>query len=175
MLTLKEINDKKSKLQEEGFKDWRDNHNARGIFEWATGVGKTRLATHHAIQGMNKKAPYAKIKVVVPKEHLKEDWEGVKGRKGYIQQYNLKNVEVWVINSFVRVRHIADFLIIDEIHRAGNEEAKYFNKVLEVCPARFIMGLSATLSKEQRLFFQEHRLYFLNDYLKTKYRRFLMA
>jgi len=129
-----------------------------GISSHNTGVGKTRLATHHAIKGINKKAPYMKIKVVVPKEFLKEDWEGVKGKKGYIQQYGLKNVEVWIINSFVKVRHKADFLIIDEIHRAGNEEAKHFSKVLEVCPAPYVMGLSATLSHEQKMFFQERNV-----------------
>jgi len=43
MLTLKEINARKSQLQKEGFEDWRDNHGARGIFEWACVLGDTEV------------------------------------------------------------------------------------------------------------------------------------
>lgn len=150
MLTLEEINKRKTQHQTDGFGEWRLK--GRGVFVWATATGKTHLATHHAIPAMNRKRPDYKTIVVVPKTFLKEDWEGTGRKAGHIKKNGLKNVEVWVINSFVKMRHQCHLLIIDEIHRIANEDARLFNQVLDLCPAPYILGLSATLTQEQKNF-----------------------
>ena len=150
---LERINVLKSECQTKGFRVWVDDFGARGIFKWATAVGKTRLATHHAIPRMNIVAPSFTTHVVVPKEFMKEDWDGTKRNKGYIRENNLKNVEVFVINTYVTMRHHCDLLIIDEAHRASNEDAEYFSKVLDRSGAKYVMCLTASLTHDQEEFF----------------------
>lgn len=150
ILTLEEINEKKTEHQIVGFGKWKIT--GRGAFCNATATGKTHLATHYAIPNMNRKKPDYKTIVVVPKTFLKEDWEGVGHKAGHIKKNKLKNVEVWVINSFVKMRHRCHLLIIDEAHRIANEDAQLFNQVLDLCPAPYVMCLTATLTQEQKNF-----------------------
>jgi len=146
------VNALKTEYQTKGFRSWVDDFGARGVFKWATAVGKTHLATHHAIPRMNIVAPMKTTRVVVPYEHLKEDWDGNKTNKGFIRENNLKNTEVFVINTFVTMRHHCDLLIIDEVHRAANEDTEYFSKVLDRCDAKYVMCLTASLTYGQEKF-----------------------
>jgi len=151
MLSIQDIYRKKDELQSSAFKTWVEA-GARGVFVWATGVGKTRLATHYAIPRMNEKAPGLTTNVVIPKTFLKEAWEGTGRQKGYIQQEGLKDVEAWVVNSYVKQRHANSLLVLDEIHRYSNEETAQFRRVLDVTKAPYVLGLTATLTKEQEKF-----------------------
>ena len=157
MIPLAEVNKLRSVLQGNWIKEWIAA-GGRGVFVIATGVGKTHIATHHAIPRMNKKVPSYRTKVVVPKKFLKADWEGEGRKSGHIQKNKLKNVEVWVINSFIRQRHNTELLIIDEIHRTSNEDANLFKQVLDVCPAPYVLGLTATLTEEQRMFLADRNI-----------------
>lgn len=129
------------------FNKWKQNK-ANGVLEWTTGAGKTYIAIL-AIKSLNLNKPDWTINVIVPTTKLKEDWVGNKNKTGHIQIHNLKNVKVWVINSFVNSikkgdNTDCDFLIIDEVHRIG---ATSFSLALEKTKRKFFMGLTATLTR----------------------------
>jgi superfamily II DNA or RNA helicase len=136
-----------------------------GIIEAATGFGKTFIAIK-AIRRMNIKHPDWTTYVVVPKINLKEDWErkeqvfNEKGELvldyGHIIKHDLKNVKVFVVNSYVKFQdYECDFLVLDEAHHYAGKDAEQFNKVTAITKFRYGMALSATLSKEQKEFFYQ--------------------
>lgn len=121
------------------------NSGAKGYFEWATGIGKSYLACL-AIKLCNQRHPDKTINIVVPTEVLAEAWTDDK--KGHIKIHNLKNVKVFIINSYVKEQHECALLIIDEVHTATGQKSKHFNKVIDNTKFSWILCLSATLEKE---------------------------
>ena len=135
-----QINEAKLKWQEgEALQSWVDN-NGIGTIEACTGSGKTYIAVL-AIKRLNKSKQDAVIHVVVPTTKLKEDW--VK-ENGHIQQHGLKNVEVFVINTYSKSTHTCTLLIVDEGHRAA---ADTFLATITNTVYNFIMCLTATLER----------------------------
>jgi superfamily II DNA or RNA helicase len=118
---------------------------AKGYFEWCTGSGKSYLACL-AIKLCNDRHPDKQINVVVPTTVLQEAW--IDERKGHIKVHGLKNVNVFVINSYVKETHDCALLIIDEVHTATGAKSKHFNTVIDRTKYNWILCLSATLEKE---------------------------
>ncbi len=118
---------------------------AKGYFEWCTGSGKSYLACL-AIKLCNERHPDKQINVVVPTTVLQEAWTDEK--KGHIKVHGLKNVNVFVINTYVKDQHDCALLIIDEVHTATGAKSKHFNTVIDRTKYNWILCLSATLEKE---------------------------
>lgn len=118
---------------------------AKGYFEWATGTGKSYIACL-AIKLCNERHPDKQINVVVPTTVLQEAWTDEK--KGHIKIHGLKNVNVFVINTYVKEQHECALLIIDEVHTASGAKSKYFNTVIDRTKYNWILCLSATLEKD---------------------------
>jgi len=131
--------------------DWATKFSARGFLIAATGYGKSHVAIK-SIQLCNERDVERKIHVVVPTSVLKEAW--VKKKKGHIDKYKLKNVEVFVVNTYVKMSRECDLLICDELHRYSNEKAYLFSKVVGETKYNWFLGLSATL--------EQHHLNFLS-------------
>lgn len=119
---------------------WVKVFKANGTFEGCTGFGKTMIAIL-AIKRLHSKYPLAKVKVVVPSLNLLQDWIS---ENGHINKWNLKNVEVFVVNTYINSYHNCDLLILDEIHHYVSEE---FSKVFNQTTYKFILGLTATLER----------------------------
>lgn len=130
---------------------WATELNARGYLLAGTGYGKTHVAIK-AIQLCNERNVERKIHVVVPTTTLRNAW--IKKRVGHIDKYKLKNVEVYVVNTYIKQERICDLLIADELHRYSNESAYLFSKVVGDTKYNWFLGLSATL--------EQHHLNFLN-------------
>lgn len=137
-------NNSRTIRQKEVIKKWVDN-GARGYALWATGTGKSYLAVL-SIKLCNERHPDKKINIVVPTTVLQEAWTDDK--KGHIKIHNLKNVEVYVINTYVKEQHNCALLIIDEVHTATGAKSKTFNTVIDKTNFNWILCLSATLEKE---------------------------
>jgi superfamily II DNA or RNA helicase len=118
---------------------------AKGYFEWCTGSGKSYLACL-AIKLCNERHPDKQINVVVPTTVLQEAW--IDDKKGHIKVHGLKNVNVFVINTYVKETHDCALLIIDEVHTATGAKSKHFNTVIDRTKYNWILCLSATLEKE---------------------------
>ncbi|HBY66357.1 MAG TPA: hypothetical protein DEG69_00440, partial [Flavobacteriaceae bacterium] len=116
---------------------WRAS-NFKGIAQYPTGFGKTFTALM-AIKGMVKKANIKSVLVIVPTIELKKQWEQE------LSKSKIKIAEVLVINTAIKHQHNVDFLILDEIHRYA---ADTFRKIFEKASYKFIMGLTATLERE---------------------------
>ena len=123
--------------QIEGLRKWRAS-NFKGIAQYPTGFGKTFTALM-AIKGMIKKANIKSVLVIVPTIELKKQWEQE------LLKSKIKIAEVLVINTAIKHQHNVDFLILDEIHRYA---ADTFRKIFEKASYKFIMGLTATLERE---------------------------
>ncbi len=128
-----------------------------GIAEACTGFGKTVIAII-AIKSMNRIAPQNKTIVVLPNTNLYEDWTDP--IRGYIVIHKLKNVSVFVVNSYTMSmeKHECSFLILDEVHRYSRDESKYFSKTLENTTYKYVLGLSGSLNKQERLFLEQHEI-----------------
>ena len=123
--------------QIEGLRRWRDN-NFQGIAEYPTGFGKTYTAIM-AIKGMIPKKGITSCLVVVPTIELKAQWEKE------LSIHKVSICKVMVINSAIKVSHNVDMLVLDEIHRYAAES---FREIFERVTAEYIMGLTATLERE---------------------------
>lgn len=135
--------------QKEVINKWINNCKAKGYTEICTGAGKSYIAVL-AIKMCNEKHPDKLINIVVPSIVLAEAWTDEK--KGHIKIHNLKNVNVYVINSYVKELHDCALLIIDEVQHATGEKSKTFNKVIEKTKFHWILCLTATLEKEHKEF-----------------------
>jgi superfamily II DNA or RNA helicase len=130
--------------QQEVIKNWI-KAGARSYVEWCTGSGKSYIACL-AIKLCNERHPDKQINVVVPTTVLQEAW--IDDKKGHIKVHGLKNVNVFVINTYVKETHDCALLIIDEVHTATGAKSKHFNTVIDRTKYHWILCLSATLEKE---------------------------
>ena len=130
----------RTERQIEVLKKWRAN-NFRGIFQAATGFGKTYTAIM-AIQGMVTKADIKSCLVVVPTITLKAQWEAE------LAKHKIKFAEVLVINTAIKQPRDYDMLVLDECHRYA---ADSFKRIFEVADCDYVMGLTATLEREDGL------------------------
>lgn len=140
--------------QKDGIDKWI-KAGARGYFEWCTGSGKSYLACL-AIKLANERHPDKQINVVVPTTVLEEAWTDEK--KGHIKLHGLKNVNVFVINTYVKETHDCALLIIDEVHTATGAKSKHFNTVIDKTKFNWILCLSATLEKEHKEFLHKRNV-----------------
>tara|TARA_R110000868_G_scaffold156695_2_gene383716 strand:- start:6287 stop:7786 length:1500 start_codon:yes stop_codon:yes gene_type:complete len=135
------INADKLQWQEgEALRDWK-NAGGIGVLQCCTGSGKTYIAIL-AIKKLNINLPNANINVVVPTTKLKDDW--VNKVNGHILTHNLVNVEVFVVNSYIKKNRECVLLICDECHRFM---ATTFLKTIVNTKYEFLMGLTATLER----------------------------
>lgn len=130
----------RTERQIEVLKKWRAN-NFRGIFQAATGFGKTYTAIM-AIQGMVTKAGIKSCLVVVPTITLKAQWEAE------LAKHKIKFADVLVINTAIKQPRNYDMLVLDECHRYA---ADSFKRIFEVADCEYVMGLTATLEREDGL------------------------
>lgn len=130
----------RTERQIEVLKKWREN-NFRGIFQAATGFGKTYTAIM-AIQGMVTKADIKSCLVVVPTITLKAQWETE------LTKHKIKFADVLVINTAIKQPRNYDMLVLDECHRYA---ADSFKRIFEVADCDYVMGLTATLEREDGL------------------------
>ena len=110
----------------------------KGTLEAVTGFGKTYVALL-VLKDMNIKSPASTAIVIVPTLNLKNQWE-----KG-IESLGITQCKVGVINSAVKRKHVCDLLILDEIH---NYTSDVFGTIFERTDYRYILGLTATLERE---------------------------
>lgn len=135
------INADKLQWQEgEALRDWK-NAGGIGVLQCCTGSGKTYIAIL-AIKKLNINLPNANINVVVPTTKLKDDW--FNKVNGHILIHNLVNVEVFVVNSYIKKNRECVLLICDECHRFM---ATTFLKTIVNTKYEFLMGLTATLER----------------------------
>ena len=130
----------RTERQIEVLKKWRAN-NFRGIFQAATGFGKTYTAIM-AIQGMVTKAGIESCLVVVPTITLKAQWEAE------LAKHKIKFADVLVINTAIKQPRNYDMLVLDECHRYA---ADSFKRIFEVADCEYVLGLTATLEREDGL------------------------
>ena len=129
---------------------WAQN-DYKGIFQAATGFGKTYTAIM-AIQGMVTRANIQSCLVVVPTIALKNQWEKE------LSTHKINFVDVLVINTVIKKERKYDMVVLDECHRYAAEQ---FSKVFELIHYQYILGLTATLEREDNL----HEL--ILDYLEV--------
>ena len=147
--------------QKEVINKWIHNCKAKGYCSIATGVGKTYIAVL-AIKLCNEKHPDKNINVVVPTLVLAEAWTDEK--KGHIKLHGLKNVNIYVINSYVKEQQNCALLIIDETHVATGSKSKTFNTVIERTKFHWILCLSATLEKEHTDFLHKYNITLVENF-----------
>jgi superfamily II DNA or RNA helicase len=134
---VSELNADKLTDQQSFLELWK-NHSARGSLVATTGYGKTTVGIL-AIQEMNHNHPDRITHVIVPTLALRKQWEEL------LKLWNLTNTTVYVINSYVKKARFTHLLILDELHRYG---CKTFSKVFTNTTYHFIMGLTATLERQ---------------------------
>ena len=130
----------RTERQIEVLKRWKLN-GYTGIFQAATGFGKTYTAIM-AIKGMVPRAGIQSCLIVVPTIALKDQWEKE------LQGHKINFAEVLVINTAIKQSRNYDFLILDECHRYAAES---FRKIFELVEFKYILGLTATLEREDNL------------------------
>lgn len=164
------LDPKRLERQRTGFGKWRDGkavnnilRMAWGIITAVTGFGKTYILIM-AIKYMNQAHPDRDTIVVVPTTKLLQDWIGyVNSDKvkvpGHIEIHNLTNVRVFVVNTFVKYKDWkCDLLGLDECHHYANEDSQFFSTILEITKCRFLLAMSATLSRKQEEFFLKYNI-----------------
>jgi superfamily II DNA or RNA helicase len=151
----KKVNESKLERQLEIFKTCI-SQGLKSYVEACTRFGKTMIAII-GIKRLNLKQPDFTTIVIVPTTNLYNDWMN---ENGHINTFNLKNVEVYIINSYILNDKMwkCDFLILDEIHRYANKDSEFFSKVLLRTSYRYVLGLSATLDFHKREFLKAHGL-----------------
>ena len=108
------------------------------LFNWLR-LGKTRTAVM-AIMKVIKAKPDAKVLIVVPTDVLQKQW-----MNDYVIKYNLiKNCEVRIINSVIKMSWDVDLLVCDECHMFCSET---FQEVFNCVNYNMILCLTATLER----------------------------
>jgi len=133
------VNEKKLARQKGFIEKWKQ-HKARATFEAVTGFGKTFVAIL-ILKEMNSTRPDRTATVIVPRIPLKKQWETL------LKEHGIVNTKVLVINTAVKVNRTCDLLVLDEIH---NYAAPSFIKVFRSCKYKFVLGLTATLERNDQ-------------------------
>lgn len=108
------------------------------LFNWLR-LGKTRTAVM-AIMKVIKTKPDARVLIVVPTEVLQKQW-----MNDYIIKYNLiKNCEVKIINSVIKISWDVDLLVCDECHMFCSET---FQEIFNCVSYNMVLCLTATLER----------------------------
>ena len=141
--------------QKEVIRKWIEINKAKGFTEICTGAGKSYIGIL-AIKLANERHPDKQINVVVPSTMLSDAW--LDEKKGHIAIHGLKNVNVYVINSYVKDQHECGLLIIDEVQRSSNEKSKLFSTVISRTKFNWILCLTATLEKEHKEFLLKYNI-----------------
>jgi superfamily II DNA or RNA helicase len=123
-----------------GLNKWQ-SRNYQGIACYPTGFGKTYTAIR-GIKGLIKRKNIQTVEVIVPTIELKNQWE----KELRIHKINI--AKVTVINTAIKYDRDVDFLILDEIHRYA---AETFKEIFSSSRYEFILGLTATLEREDGL------------------------
>jgi len=110
----------------------------RGTLEAVTGFGKTYVALL-ILKDLHEQKPDGTALVIVPTTNLKKQWSDK------CEEMGLTNVTVLVINTAVKRSHTCDLLVLDEIH---NYTSEVFGKIFEQATYKYILGLTATLDRE---------------------------
>jgi superfamily II DNA or RNA helicase len=134
-----QVNEKKLARQEAFIEKWIQRK-GRGCFEGVTGFGKTYIAIL-ILKKMNLSKPDRTTIVIVPRIPLKKQWEAL------LKEHGIKNTKVFVINTAIKIARVCDLLILDELH---NYAAPSFIKLFRSCKYKFILGLTATLERNDQ-------------------------
>jgi len=122
----------------------------RGIIVLPTGTGKTLVGSTLAVNAMLRGR---RVAVLVPTKVLAEQWAkhfrkwwGLKVGVVHSERREVREITVWVYNSFVKTaaaagRPLADVIIVDEAHHAG---ARGLLAALRAHEGAKIIGLTAT-------------------------------
>jgi superfamily II DNA or RNA helicase len=136
-------NNSRSERQQLGIQRWREAK-GKGTFQWATGMGKTYTALK-VINLVRERKADAVVHIVVPTIFLQAQFHQALGRS------NILNVDVYVINTYVREPRACDLLIADEVHLFLGEHAEQFPKLFtELCQHAWVLALSATLTEHEQ-------------------------
>lgn len=127
----------KDKLQKQWVEDFLKLPKYRGTIEAVPGSGKSMVGK---ILIEKIKEEHKKL-IVVPSEDLKNQWY-----QDYVNKYNLKNVDVFIINSAIK-KDVSNykFIILDEIHRYGSK--KFRDIFTMIKPHVPILGLTGTFKR----------------------------
>lgn len=110
------------------------------VCTWATSLGKTVFACK-IMQEIRKKHD-KEIHVCVPYTNLKTQWEKT------LKDFNITNVEVFVIDTYMKNPQSPFLLIVDECHfKISNPETQA--SVINDFPVKYRLYLSATLKNTQ--------------------------
>lgn len=110
----------------------------RGTLEAVTGFGKTYVALL-ILKDMHERMPNGTALIIVPTQNLRKQWSDK------CKEMGLENVSVQVINTAVKRTHQCDLLVLDEVH---NYTSEVFGKIFELVNYKYILGLTATLDRE---------------------------
>jgi superfamily II DNA or RNA helicase len=128
------------------------NNNCRGIISAVTGFGKTRLGVLAAKGFHNKYGKDFKILIITPTETIRDNawkeefkkWDANKAFKECVNTVCIQTAHKWKNKSY-------DLVVLDEAHHYTSEE---YSKFFANNDIKYIMGLSATLEKEQLDFYK---------------------
>ena len=134
---MEKIDSRRLKRQQEVIDRWT-KAGRKGTLEAVTGFGKTFVALL-ILQDLNEKLHGGTAVVVVPTVNLKDQWTK------QINKLGIVNTQVVVINTVVKSRIDCDLLILDEVH---NYTSDVFKTVFDVIKYRHILGLTATLERD---------------------------
>jgi len=121
------------------------------IAEFYTGFGKT-ITGIKQIKKLASIKPNLKVHIVLPKQHLLNSW--LQQLSAIYQDYPFLQIEYFIINSYTmnnKASH-CDLLIIDEVHRALNDDSEYFSTAIEQSSFDYSLFLTATLKEEYEKF-----------------------
>ena len=121
------------------------------IAEFYTGFGKT-ITGIKEIKKLVTIKPNLRVHIVLPKEHLLKSW--LNQLSVIYQDYPFLQIEYYIINSYTmnnKAPH-CDLLIIDEVHRALNDDSEYFSTAIEQSSFDYSLFLTATLKEEYEKF-----------------------
>lgn len=131
-------NSDRSLRQQEGIRKWKAA-GCKGTLCYCTGLGKTKTAIDIITQ-FRVKNPLHLIKIIVPTDNLKIQWEEKLAQAGLVFY-----IDVLIINSASKLKELdVDFLILDECHRVP---ADSFVNIFNICKPKLILGLTATFDR----------------------------
>lgn len=128
----------RSERQKLGVQKWIKN-GCRGTLNWCTGTGKTRAGVIAIKSFLNYSPQSYPIKIIVPTEHLKNQWINI------LIHYKLfQYCSVEIINSAVNNKDEVTLLVLDEAHRYASD---LFYKIFKQTNPKYVLGLSATFNR----------------------------